>query len=107
MTAREAPTPLVRAAPGERDQLSYGQQRLWFIDRVMPGTALYNEPLVLLDLAGPLAVDAVRATVDYLVARHEVLRTVFVDGAGGPTARILAASACPIDVHDLRDPEPA
>ncbi|MEV6868512.1 amino acid adenylation domain-containing protein, partial [Streptosporangium subroseum] len=70
------PVPRDRPLP-----LSFGQQRLWFLDQLEPGSAEYNIP-VALRLTGPLDVAALSAALDAIVERHEVLRTrlVTVDG---------------------------
>ncbi|NUP29424.1 MAG: amino acid adenylation domain-containing protein, partial [Nocardia sp.] len=73
-------------APRERPErvpLSLAQQRMWFLNRFDDRSAAYNIPLAL-RLSGALDVDALRAAVSDLVARHEVLRTVYpeVDGIG-------------------------
>ncbi|MDP1794035.1 MAG: amino acid adenylation domain-containing protein, partial [Acidimicrobiales bacterium] len=56
---------------------SSAQARLLFVDRMVPGLAIYNIPVVM-RLRGALDLDAMRASVDALVARHEALRTNFV-----------------------------
>src|SRR3954465_10248114 len=46
--AAEAPAPpLLRADPGSIPVLSSGQRRLWFLDRMEPGNAMYNLPIAL------------------------------------------------------------
>ncbi|MBF6341871.1 non-ribosomal peptide synthetase, partial [Nocardia abscessus] len=67
----------------ERVPLSYAQQRMWFLNRFDPGSAVNNIP-VAVRLSGRLDVAALRAAVGDLVERHEVLRTVYpdVDGEG-------------------------
>ncbi|MEV2279489.1 amino acid adenylation domain-containing protein, partial [Nocardiopsis sp. NPDC049922] len=52
------------------------QERLWFFEKLRPGTASYNEPLVF-RLGGFLDVEALRGALGDVVARHEVLRSVF------------------------------
>src|SRR5438552_11153789 len=49
--------PLPRMPSARSTPLSFAQQRLWFIDRLLPGSALYNIPIVA-RLRGPLAIDA-------------------------------------------------
>ncbi|MES1240935.1 MAG: non-ribosomal peptide synthase/polyketide synthase [Acidobacteriota bacterium] len=63
------------------EPLSFAQHRLWFFDRLAPGSALYNMP-ALLRIAGPLRVDLLTAAVAEVVRRHDTLRTVFHPGAG-------------------------
>ncbi|MGW4095223.1 condensation domain-containing protein, partial [Nocardia sp. NPDC004750] len=67
----------------ERVPLSYAQQRMWFLNRFDPASGVNNIP-VAVRLSGALDVAALRAAVADVVARHEVLRTVYpdVDGAG-------------------------
>ncbi|HXQ87996.1 MAG TPA: amino acid adenylation domain-containing protein, partial [Solirubrobacterales bacterium] len=86
---RSAGPPLV---PVPRDRplpLSFGQQRLWFLDRLEPGSAAYNLPAAL-RLAGRLDVGALERALQAVVARHEVLRTVFVANADGRAAQVIA-----------------
>src|SRR4051812_23962183 len=54
--------------------MSFGQQRLWFITRMTPGTALFNLALSY-RLRGPLDAAAMQRALAEIVARHEVLRT--------------------------------
>ncbi|MFD8644801.1 amino acid adenylation domain-containing protein [Streptomyces zaomyceticus] len=82
---------LARAAEArpEPTPLSYAQRRLWLIDSARgPGTA-YNVPFAV-RLDGPVDPVAVRAAVQDVVARHEVLRTVFTEIDGEPYQRVLA-----------------
>ena len=76
--------PLTRAERGAESPLSFAQQRLWFIDQLEPGSALYNNPLAV-RLSGELKKEALRRTLTEIVRRHEVLRTSFrtVEGRAG------------------------
>src|SRR5437867_3966555 len=57
--------------------LSFAQQRLWFLDRLEPNSALYNVGTVA-RLSGGLNVGALERSLQAIVARHEALRTRFV-----------------------------
>jgi amino acid adenylation domain-containing protein len=59
---------------GRRLPLSFAQQRLWFIDQLEPGNALYNIPGGV-RLEGSLNVEALEGAINEVVRRHEVLRT--------------------------------
>ncbi|WP_309230510.1 non-ribosomal peptide synthase/polyketide synthase [Nocardia sp. SYP-A9097] len=72
--------------------LSPAQQRIWFLNRFATGSADYNMPFVL-RLRGDLDVAAMRAAIADLVARHEVLRTVFPQTPQGPCQRVLPAAS--------------
>ncbi|AXQ47327.1 non-ribosomal peptide synthetase [Pseudomonas vlassakiae] len=64
-----------------RDQLSYAQQRMWFLWQLEPGSAAYNLPGAV-RLLGRLDHQALDLAFADLVQRHECLRTTFeeVDG---------------------------
>ncbi|PBP94067.1 non-ribosomal peptide synthetase, partial [Pseudomonas congelans] len=66
--------------PVSRDQslpLSFAQQRLWFLAQLDGGSAAYHIPAGL-RLRGSLDQDALKRALDRIVARHEALRTTFV-----------------------------
>ncbi|MHA5020653.1 MupA/Atu3671 family FMN-dependent luciferase-like monooxygenase [Streptomyces sp. SD35] len=63
--------------------LSPGQERIWFLERLLPGRTAYNE-VKAIRLAGPLDVPVLHAALRGLVARHEGLRTVFRETGDGP-----------------------
>ncbi|MFD4636178.1 amino acid adenylation domain-containing protein [Lentzea sp. NPDC058436] len=68
--------------------VSSAQRRLWFMDQLSPGSAVYNMP-VALRLTGPLRLDVLNRSVRALFLRHESLRTVFAAPDGAPVQRIL------------------
>ncbi|MEV4614803.1 amino acid adenylation domain-containing protein, partial [Kitasatospora sp. NPDC049258] len=63
--------------------LSFAQQRLWFLDRLVPDSAFYNMPDAF-RVRGGLDVAALQSAVDTVVARHESLRTTFAEQDGTP-----------------------
>ncbi|HEX4882672.1 MAG TPA: condensation domain-containing protein, partial [Casimicrobiaceae bacterium] len=56
--------------------VSFAQQRMWLLDRLLPAGDVYNTRHVV-RLSGALDVDALRRALAALVARHETLRTRF------------------------------
>ncbi|MFE9456342.1 amino acid adenylation domain-containing protein [Streptomyces californicus] len=62
--------------------LSFAQRRMWFLDRLEPGSAEYVIPFAF-EVDGVLDRAALDAALSGLVARHEVLRTRFDTGAQG------------------------
>ena len=67
--------------------LSYSQERLWFIDQ-LEGSIAYNSPAVL-RLKGKLSQEALIYTLQNIINRHEVLRTVFGEADGKPFQNIM------------------
>lgn len=94
--------PIVSSA-GEpaRCQLSYAQQRMWFLWQLDPDSAAYNLPTAT-ELSGPLNVEALTHALNSVVARHEILRTLFpTDEQGQPYQFIRESAAIEIDVENL------
>jgi amino acid adenylation domain-containing protein len=96
----------IRPVPRGENQsdvpLSFAQERLWFLDRLQPGSA-YNLPLAV-RLHGPLDPARLGVAFGAIVARHEALRTLFPDRDGEPAQHILPpapASAWPLPLIDL------
>ncbi|WP_307845391.1 non-ribosomal peptide synthetase [Planomonospora sp. ID67723] len=64
--------------------LSFGQERLWFMEQFAPGSAAYTIPISL-RLRGPLDPDRLELALRAVVARHESLRMRFpADEDGRP-----------------------
>ncbi|MFH8386840.1 amino acid adenylation domain-containing protein [Kitasatospora sp. NPDC018058] len=89
---------LPAAGPGPVP-LAAGQARLWFLDRMSPGTPEYNVPLAV-RLSGPLDVAALRSALDWVLVRHEALRTTVATGPDGTPVQQVAEPA-PVDFRVL------
>ncbi|MGN9906763.1 amino acid adenylation domain-containing protein [Phytohabitans sp. LJ34] len=84
---------LVPVARPDEVPASYAQQRLWVLHQIDgAGSAAYNFPIVM-RVRGALDLDALRAAVGDVVARHEALRTVFAERDGRPVQRVLPVAA--------------
>jgi amino acid adenylation domain-containing protein len=91
-------------APISRDNplpLSFAQQRLWFLDQLVPENAFYNVPAAM-RLVGSLNLAALEETFNEIVRRHEALRTTFVTAEGKPAQAIAPTLTVSIPVIDLR-----
>ncbi len=80
---------------------SFAQQRLWFLDQLIPGNALYNVPTVI-RLTGRLNLTALEQTFNEIVRRHEVLRTTFKVLEGQLVQAIAPSLTIPLSLLDLR-----
>src|SRR4051794_40252407 len=56
--------------------ISFAQQRLWFLDQLVPGSPAYTISDVL-RLSGPLRLAVLQRSLNEIVRRHESLRTTF------------------------------
>lgn len=81
--------------------LSFGQERLWFLNQLEPESPVYNESSAL-RLIGLLDVEALEKTFNYVIARHEVLRTTIALVDGNPRQRIAACRTIELAAIDLR-----
>lgn len=89
----EVPGPRIRPIPREGAlPVSYGQQRLWFLDQLQPGSPLYNN-FAALHVTGPLDAQVFEQALNAVIRRHEVLRTTFADRGGRPVPMIADESS--------------
>ncbi|HBK46189.1 MAG TPA: non-ribosomal peptide synthetase, partial [Xanthomonadaceae bacterium] len=96
------PTPRVGLLP-----LAPVQRGLWFLDRMQgPGATPYLIPAAF-RLRGRLVLPALRRAWCALVARHPILRTLFVDDDGIGRARILDAEDWQPDCSQVQPGRPA
>ncbi|MFL6195220.1 MAG: amino acid adenylation domain-containing protein, partial [Thermoanaerobaculia bacterium] len=98
----DGPRPGAGSSTGETAPLSFAQQRLWFLDRLEPGSAAYNVP-VLLRFPGPLRPDVLELALAEVVRRHAALRTTFEvpAGAADPVQVVHPAAGWSLPVIDL------
>src|SRR5215210_5436510 len=94
------PPPITRLSREEPLPLSFAQERLWFLDQLLPGSSAYNLSETL-QINGVLDLGALARAFAEIVRRHEVLRTSFASAAGQPVQVIAAAMPVPIPVLDL------
>ncbi|WP_307520005.1 non-ribosomal peptide synthetase [Streptomyces umbrinus] len=79
--------PVVR---GDVAPLSFAQQRMWLLGQLEGPSSTYNVTEAF-RLRGELDIEALRAALGYVVARHETLRTVYEVHDGDAVQRVLPA----------------
>jgi amino acid adenylation domain-containing protein len=89
--------------PTRRDgalPLSFAQERMWFLDRMLPGSPLYTIAYRI-RLHGPVEPGPLARALQDLVGRHEALRTVFPPRDGQPTQVVMDPADVALPVSDL------
>jgi hypothetical protein len=96
--------PLVKLprVAGEEIEVSFAQQRLWFLDQLEPGSGFYNIAGAV-RLRGVLDAGALARSVQEVVRRHESLRTRFVSTNGRPAQIIESHMMVQLPVVDLSE----
>ncbi|MGH7186650.1 MAG: condensation domain-containing protein, partial [Pseudomonadota bacterium] len=103
--ARGVALPPIEAHPEHTPKLSFAQQRLWFLAQWEgEEAATYNMPLAL-ELSGRLELAALRASLVWLLERHDSMSQCFpaVDGEAQVRLREPDAEALPA-LYDLAGP---
>ena len=93
-------SPIPRASRDTALPLSFAQQRLWFMDQVVPGNPAYNIQAAV-RLSGPLSPTAFASALNEIVQRHEILRTTFHMREGQPTQVISPIAELNLEIRDL------
>lgn len=95
--------PPLKPVARDRDlPLSFAQQRLWFVEQLEPGGAIFNMPAAV-RLSGPLDVPALERSFNEIVRRHESLRTTFKSADGQPVQVIAPPERFNLAIIDLSD----
>jgi thioesterase domain-containing protein len=79
--------PLARANFTNAPPLSFAQERLWLLEQNEPGAPYYHVPLTW-NILGELNIPALQKSLDFLVQRHDILRTSFPELAEGPFQQV-------------------
>ncbi|HET6374427.1 MAG TPA: condensation domain-containing protein, partial [Methylocella sp.] len=86
--------------------LSFSQLRLWFLDQLEPGSALYNIPAGFW-LKGALDTAALEQSLNEIIKRHEVLRARFPAIDGEPAQIISPHQPLTLAVESILAAAPA
>ncbi|WP_331741240.1 amino acid adenylation domain-containing protein (plasmid) [Streptomyces sp. NBC_00963] len=99
--AAEGTPPVTPVERGGPLPLSFGQRRLWFLDRMYPNSPEWVVPLIL-RIPAALAEDTVRRALDLLAVRHEPLRTRYASRDGAPVQ--LVEAPAPVELRVVERP---
>ena len=104
---KATPTQVIRRrASDEPERLSFGQQRIWFLDRLGVGAQAYNVPTAL-RVKGKLDGAALERSLNRIVERHAILRTTFVEVNGEPRQVVSGELRLQASVEELSEIPPA
>ena len=96
---REAAIPALANRAGPQP-LSYAQWRVWFLDRLVPGSAAYSIVDARL-LSGPLDVPALSRALTEVVRRHQALRSPIISTSGSPQQMVVEPGEVELSVTGL------
>ncbi|PPE67846.1 non-ribosomal peptide synthetase [Caldimonas caldifontis] len=82
--------------------LSYAQERMWFMQQLAPQSTAYHMPLAI-RLTGRLDRPALEAAFAEIVARHDILRTVFIQDEQAVRPRVQPQLSMPVQVVPLSE----
>lgn len=92
----------------DTEPASASQRRTWFMELIAPGIPQHHLPFAL-DVFGEIDIAALQHSLDYIVERHESLRTIFVDDdgtlrqvIGAPRPKLMLVDAPPGPTPDLK-----
>ncbi len=98
---RPVDAPTVTTPHGPDAPLSVGQEQIWWMERLIPETPLFNMPFAF-RMSGALDVDAFYRSLDEIIRRHEALRTRFTIASSRPVQTGVPAVPLKRVVVDLR-----
>ncbi len=98
---QDTPESIPRRENPQELPLSFGQRRLWLLDRLENGIH-YNDHFDL-RLSGPLNAPVLGRTIEEIVKRHEAMRSVIAEVDGGPLQTITPAQPVALPRIDLTD----
>ncbi len=98
---------IARGLRESEPQLSFAQERLWFLDQLMPASPVFNVPIAV-RLSTPVDLSALQRSLKEIACRHEVFRTSFITVEGKPEPVVSAdldLQLAVIDLTTLREAE--
>jgi hypothetical protein len=101
----DAPSFVAPSGPGPENELyamptSLAQQRFWMLEQLDPGNPAFNMPACV-RLTGPLSEGVLQESFQFLIVRHEILRTTFEEIDRRIAQVISPAAQFRLEVTDL------
>ena len=88
------------SVPGQPLPLSFAQEGFWFAQNLNPASPAYNIT-ARIRTEVPVDFEVLKRALSALIARHEILRTRFVERDGVPAQEVLDDSPVCLESHDL------
>lgn len=83
--------------------LSHAQERIWFLDKLIPHNPAYNIPFVF-RISGKLLLPKLKSAIEKMASKYEILRTEFVTNFDGyPFQRIVPKLTIPFEIITSMD----
>ena len=79
---------IIKCQYKEKYELSFEQQRIWFLSQLDQDSPAYNIPYIL-KIEGPIDINKVNRIINRIISRHEILRTILIEEMGIPYQIIL------------------
>ena len=79
---------------------SYGQQRIWFFERLQPGSVIYTIHHAEI-LTGKLDAPALRRALDAIIRRHDALQVTFEERDNRPVQVVRPPEPADVSFHDV------
>lgn len=95
----------IPARHADTPPLSFAQQRLWFVEQMMPEAGLHHISLAV-EAHGRIDLSALQAALQAVAERHAILRTRINMRDGMPSQRIIADSDIPLQLIDRQGDMP-
>ncbi|MCW5588647.1 MAG: amino acid adenylation domain-containing protein [Legionellales bacterium] len=100
LTQQQPLTTIPTVSRQQKLPLSFSQQRLWFIQQYEGQSANYNVPL-LFEIRGEIDIDTLKQSLQALVQRHEVLRTIYRTDEFGNAYQLITHQEINVDEHAI------
>lgn len=95
---KKSQIPKINRESNDTFPLSYAQDRLWYLDKIQ-GSSNYHITNVL-KIFGRLDIDNLKRSFLYILQRHEILRTIYIEKSGIPNQKVLPVDDWKLNVQN-------